>query len=217
MTKDLKDLNINLSFSEISELSKQSFKTMVKKACKETCFQELLAEKQKLSKGKEIPYIKFETQAYLKPGNGISSDMMRKIYHTRCREIYLKCNFPSNFSDKKCFGPCSDGEDRDKHIFSCLYFSNGSEMLSKELNFENIYGHNVEQQKEIVNILYARLEVRKKYLPSASFSHDGVPIDPRKGRGKAHPRLGIREAKQKSTKNKNKTRCIKKRPNPKNV
>ena len=38
VTKDLKDLDINLSFSEITIMLKQNFKTMVKKACKETCF-----------------------------------------------------------------------------------------------------------------------------------------------------------------------------------
>ena len=143
VNEDLKDLKIDLSFNEISLLSKRKFKTLVKNACKEACFQKLLREKQKLSKGKEIHYAKFETQQYLKAGFGLSTLMMRKIYHTRCREIYLKCNFPSNFSDKKCLSPCDNGEDQEKHIFSCLYFSKPGEISSTNLPFEEIYGDEV--------------------------------------------------------------------------
>ena len=73
--------------------------------------------------------------------------------------------------------------------------------------FENIFEDDVLKRDEVVNMLYARLEVRRKYLPSAS--HAEVPLDPRGGRVRAQPRLGIREAKHKFTTHKNKTRCIK--------
>ena len=66
--QDLKDLKIYLSFDEIRVLPKQIFKIMVKRTCKDACFQVLINEKQKLSKGREIEYDNFETQAYLKPG-----------------------------------------------------------------------------------------------------------------------------------------------------
>ena len=114
-------------------LSKQKFKSMIKSACKEACFQHLLTEKNKLGKGSEIKYSKLETQNYLKPGNDLSIEIMRRIYHTRCREIDLKCNFPSRFSDKRCLSPCKDGQDREQHIFLCKYFSN-----QNELSFPNI-------------------------------------------------------------------------------
>ena len=126
--KDLKDLNICLSFAEILLLSKRKFKAIVKSACKDACFRKLLSQKQKLSKGSEIDYIKFETQSYLKPGHGLPTETMRKIYHTRYRETYLKCNFPAQFSDKRCLSPCVNGEDREKHIFHCIYFSNRNEI-----------------------------------------------------------------------------------------
>ena len=74
--------------------------------------------------------------------------------------------------------------------------------------FENIYESNVLKQVEIVNILYLRLEVRRKFIPSASSAR--APLDPRGGRARAQPRLGIREETHKFTTQKNKTRCIKK-------
>ena len=77
--KDLKNLEINKSLDEFLFLSKPKFKSMVKMACKEACFRRLLANKQKLSKGKEASYGKFETQNHLKLGHGLSVQTMRRI------------------------------------------------------------------------------------------------------------------------------------------
>ena len=211
--KDLKDLNINLSLEDISMLPKSKFKSIVKTACKESCFNKLLEEKQKLSKGKEISYTKFETQKYLSSGNGLSLDTMRKIFHTRCREIFLKCNFPSSFSDRNCVSRCDEGQDCERHIYSCRLFSNQNEILFKNISFEEIFENDVQKQKEVVNILFSRLEIRKTFLTSAS--PDGVPHDPRRGQARALPRLGIREAKGKhaKSKKKNKTRGLKRQSN----
>ena len=56
MLKDLKDLNICLSFEEIEQMSKYKFKKIVKEACNKFAFCYLLEQKTKLSKGKQIQY-----------------------------------------------------------------------------------------------------------------------------------------------------------------
>ena len=200
--KDLKDLKINLSFNEIALLSKRKFKMIVRNACIEMCFNELLNDKSKLSKGSEIVYTKFSTQNYLKPGHGLSIEKMRRIYHARCRETFLKCNFPSNFSDKKCVSLCDSGSDSEKHIYTCNSFSAQNEIISEITPFECIFTNNVIQQIKVIDILYARLEIRKKFTLSPPPMR--APLDPR--RANTAPRLGIREAKHKRTLNKNKRR-----------
>ena len=65
--EDLKELKLNYSFSEISEFSKTKFKVIVKNAIKQSCFESLLKDKAKLSKGSNIKYNRFQTQTYLKP------------------------------------------------------------------------------------------------------------------------------------------------------
>ena len=50
-TKDLQELEINLSFSQISKITKGEFKDIVKKSCKKSCFEYLVKEKEKLLKG----------------------------------------------------------------------------------------------------------------------------------------------------------------------
>ena len=205
--KDLKEFQINMSLEEISTLSKFTFARILKTACKEACFKRLLTDRQKLSKGREIKYDKLQIQNYLKSESGLSIQMMRNIYHIRSREIYLKCNFPSNFSDKSCVSLCGLGQDSEIHIYTCNYFSNENEIICEILPFDVIFDNDVEKQIRVVNILYARLEIRKSFLPSAS--PESAPHDPRERRTRPQPRLGIREAKRKLAKSKHKTRGLK--------
>ena len=117
VTQDLKDINVNLSFSQIAAISKEKFKSIVKLACQEACFKQLLKNKQNMSKGKEITYDKFQIQPYLKPGYGLNLYSMRKIYFMRCWENFLKSNFPSLFEDRKCIAaPVCNEMDIEKHI-----------------------------------------------------------------------------------------------------
>ena len=83
--RDLEDLGINKSFSEIASIGKQHFKKLVKQSCENACFYQLIEEKQKLSKGKDISYSSFRTQPYLMSESGLSIETMRRIYHTKCR------------------------------------------------------------------------------------------------------------------------------------
>ena len=115
--KDLEDLEIDLLFSQIASIGKQPFKQLVKESCENACFKSLIKEKEKLSKGREIQYTNFETQSYLMSDSDLSVEIMRKIYHLRCRELPLKANFPSSFQDKMCPIPKCMNEDTQRHIF----------------------------------------------------------------------------------------------------
>ena len=184
-------------------MSKRNFKSLVKSSCEKACFKYLLSERSKLSKGKEIEYTKLETQPYLKPGMSLTVDSMRKIYHIRCREVYLKCNYPSAFGDKKCPAPHTE-MDQQNHVFNCLYFSKENEIVSSKLIYEDIFKNNVKNQVEIMTVFYARLEVRRSYLPP----QQRAPADPSRVPGR---RFGIREAKLKYKFNNKKTKQNKKR------
>ena len=189
--KDLKELGIDLNFSQIAAFSKQKFKQLVKISAKNSCFSYLLKEKSKLSKGSDILYEKFETQAYLSPGNNVSLESMRKIYYIRCRQLFIKCNFPSYFNDKKCLAP-HDELDEQKHLYNCSFFSRPNEIC--DLKYEEIFSNDVRNQTKVMKQLFSRLQVRESFLPS-----DGRPIDPsiRKSHCK-RPTLGIREALKKN-------------------
>ena len=211
--KDLKELNINLSFDDIENMSKSAFRNLINNACKKACFQSLLLEKSKLSKGSEIVFSTFQTQNYLNPGNGLTIEEMRRIYHLRCRQVFLKCNFPSFFGDKKCVAP-HQAFDRQKHVFYCSFFSSKNEIASPNIKYDDIFASNVKNQIEVMRIFYERLERRKGYL---SPSNNGAPVDPIRGPDqRPRPRYGIREATRKNRyiDNKRKTKQDVSKDNP---
>jgi hypothetical protein len=61
--------NIKLTFEEISEVSSNRFKNIVKQKTEEAGFNHLLKEKNKQEKIVDIEYKKLEIQEYLKDGN----------------------------------------------------------------------------------------------------------------------------------------------------
>ena len=124
VNRDLKDLQLCLTYDQISNISKQSFKKMIKDSCQELYFNNIHQNKQKLSKGSEICYAKLELQNYLKSSQKLTTETMKKIIKVRLCDIQVKCNFPGAFKDTKCLAdPLCDGQDSNKHIFLCKYMS----------------------------------------------------------------------------------------------
>ena len=120
------------------------------------------------------------------------------IYHVRCRELNLKNNFPSASKDKKCLFPSCMQKDSQEHVFSSDCFSTGSEIeiVNPNINYTDIFSSHVQLQVNIVNIMYAKLEIRRTFITLA----EGFPLDPR-----GLSTLGIQKAKIK-TKMKNRNR-----------
>ena len=72
--QDMINLNLNLSLDEIMVYLKPNLKQLVKKLCEDACFLNLLDQKAKISKGKEIEFKSFKMQPYLSSGTNLSSD-----------------------------------------------------------------------------------------------------------------------------------------------
>ena len=193
--EDLKEIGIQLSFEEIGSMSKSKWKVLVKNKIKEACFISLSKQKEKLSKGKECKYDKLELQSYFKSGNTLATDTKRKIFKTRSRDLYLKCNFPNAFSDLQCVTGCDENSrDDQQHLFSCSVLS-GNTIMSDNIRYEDIFNQNdVLKQQQVVNILYKHLEKRNKFVsPDCDMSG---PLDPRYYRA-TRPCLVIPEERRK--------------------
>ena len=127
-------------------------------------------------------------------------------YHIRSREIYLKANFPSAFQNIFCPAPHSNPERDDQiHLYKCPYFSTNHSLISRHVDYEEIYGTDVEKQIQVMTILFERLEVRKQYLSSQQ-GVVGTPFDPGISSNSQNDCLGIRK---RSFRIKKKTRVIK--------
>ena len=196
--KDLKDINLQLSPTQIASFSKQTLKKRVKDACEETFFGSLLLKQKAMSKGKEMVYAKLETQHYLKAESGIHVELQQKILHLRIRDVYLKANFPHAFKDKKCsaskFCP---SEESQMHIYSCNFLTPKNQIVHQDINYELIFGSCVNELKTITEIFFQRYEELKKIMPSQD-NNAGRPHDPRS------VNLGIREARRRIRNKQNK-------------
>ena len=164
--QDMKRIKLNLSFEEISMSPKNKFKRNLKELCERACLEDYLQQKSGLSKGKMLSYNSLSIQSYFKSKNALSADSMRKIYALRTRSLPLKCNAPSQYSDKLCLVPDCLEEDREEYVFSCVYLSEGGEVLQTNIKYEDIFAINVQNQEIVKDIFFLRYTKRSKYLPS---------------------------------------------------
>ena len=138
--EDLENLNINLSFEEIKDLSKEKFKNIVKKAVSNKAFEYLTTEKTKLSKIQHIEYDKFDIQEYLLP-NQTSIRMAKFIFHARSRMLDLKSNYKNRHRDFLCPTGCG-AEDTQKHLIECERLTD-STLVSDLPNYDDLFAKHV--------------------------------------------------------------------------
>ena len=118
--KDLEDLDINLDYDELKELSKYEIKNLLKEQVEKKAFTYLIKLKESQSKLKDLEYNKLETQNYLKPAAGLTKTEVSEIMMCRSRMVPVKANFKSshNAADLKCRA-CGDTEELQQHLISC--------------------------------------------------------------------------------------------------
>ena len=153
--KDLKRLNINMSFDEIRNMPINTYKSLVRKKCKEIAFEYLM--KKRGSKGSEIRYSAIQMADYLLPNNQLTIEEQRKVFSIRNKMVKIASNFTSRKNNTyKCI--CEQKEDM-LHIYTCRYLNSEN----AEVNYEYIYHGNVEQQKSVLRRFENNLDKRMEY------------------------------------------------------
>ena len=99
----LKVLNIELTFEEISQMSKHKFKNLVKEKTTETGFKYLLEEKAKQSKILNLQYNKLEMQEYICEGSR-NKEITQVIYKARGKSLDIKTHKNWKYEDLQCIG-----------------------------------------------------------------------------------------------------------------
>ena len=100
--RDLKFLDINLSFQDISSYSKKAFKLIVKDAVKAKAFSDLVKAQKGHSKGKEITYKELSLQEYLKADSPLTTKEKRFLFSARTRGLNVRNNFKKGKTDLQC-------------------------------------------------------------------------------------------------------------------
>ena len=151
---------------------------VVKKACDRAFYIQLLAEKCKLSKGKEIRYDNFQVQPYLRSESKLSSEESCKILKCRIRDLDVRDNFPNAYADRSCPFPQCESPESQLHLSTCQYYSDSS-VIPNGLKYEDLFESDIEKQFQVMSILMKRVSIRNKLFPAHTSSR-GWPVDPRK-------------------------------------
>ena len=147
---DISEIDLKLTMEEISMLSRESFRTKLKKAINAAAFKWLMEEKVNKSKLKDLNYEKLEMQNYLGINN-LETSEKKFLFLMRTRMLDIKSNFRNGHSDFYCH-LCGGNLDQ-KHILECKkLLENNTDILRGKAEYSDIFHKDITKQTSILRI-----------------------------------------------------------------
>ena len=140
--KYLDRLKISLTFEEISAMSKNRFKWLVKQKTEEAGFSYLIEEKNKQKKISNMKYVRLEMQEYLLEGNR-NTKLSKLIFKARGRNLEIKTHKKWRYSDDRCVG-CGENVETEEELLACTGFSDNSEGQVEIASYSWLFSDSVE-------------------------------------------------------------------------
>ena len=159
--KYLSTLNINLSFEQIAQMSKNKFKKIVKQKTMEAAFNYLIVEKNKQTKICNIEYRQLNMQEYLLEGNK-NIQISKLIFKARGKTLDIKTYKKWKYDDDLCVG-CGVNVETVDEILTCTGYSDKNDTTNK-LTFSLLYSDHTRQMVEIGKVLQKKLKMRQKII-----------------------------------------------------
>ena len=128
--KYLEVLNIEMTFEEISKMSDNKFKQIVKQKTEEAAFKYLIKEKNKQKKISHLNYTRLSMQEYLVEGSK-NPKISRLIFKARGRNLEIKTHKKWRYEDEICVG-CGENIESEDELLLCTGFSEKNETLSEK-------------------------------------------------------------------------------------
>ena len=153
--KYLKCLDINLSFDDIENMSKISFKKVLKEKTTIAAFSYLEGQKVNQKKIMDIEYSKLAMQHYLADGDR-SVKVSQLIFKARGKTLDLKLQKKWKYDDTLCYG-CHAQEESGEEMMECKSYGENSEKIAYSWFFKE-----VDKQISAAQFLMKRLKKREK-------------------------------------------------------
>ena len=141
--KDLKDLDIKLTFEDIKNTSKEKFKAFLK----EKAFEHLSTLKEKHTKMKDLKYNKFKMQKYLKPGTRFTNAEINFALNLRANMLNVRGNFRTTqqIGELNC-RLCNENNIEDQqHLLRCSRLNSNNLSAGGFPNYEDIFSEDPEK------------------------------------------------------------------------
>ena len=159
----LSQLKINMTFEELSQMSKWSVKKLVKDKTQEAGFSYLLNEKNKQSKISHIQYSDLALQDYMLEGNR-NTEMSKLIYKARGLCLNLKTHKKWKYKDDICIGCQQETETGDELLFCDGYGKGGSEEDITNMSYNMFFSGMSSDMHLLAKVISRRLKIREKML-----------------------------------------------------
>ena len=161
--KDLKNVDINMDYKQIQEMSVEPYKKMVKKKVREAAFRHFKTLQAGHSKIMNIQYDELKCQPYML--STMFTNLEVNLLHAlRSRSVDCKINFRRLHGDDLDCPLCSDGcQDDQPHILQCKklrMMMKSEDLANSNVRYDNIFG-NLLQQKEVTVMFAKLLQIRK--------------------------------------------------------
>ena len=138
-------MGLNLSFEEISIMSKYSYKPKVKKAVNLSAFNLLITEKNKLVKVSQINYSQLKMQSYFLP-NKMTVKQCNLLFSLRARMVQVRINYKNSYTELFC-PVCKDPtkQDNQQHLLFCKKLMENENLVIKtKIEYTDILKSNVQ-------------------------------------------------------------------------
>ena len=147
IVRDIDELKLNLSLSEVKEMTNLEIKNVLKIAVKRKAFEELLKRKESHSKMINLEYKSLNMQNYLKSSNeNLTQRDAQDIFLLRTRMFDVKSNYKNKYEVLLCEA-CEENEETQEHFYKC------EALESKwKVEFKEIWKNKVENQIQIMKI-----------------------------------------------------------------
>ena len=145
-------MDIQLSFSDIKNMTEDRYKQIVRNKCSKFAYKYLLNKKG--TKGSEIEFTEIKMSDYLLPNGELTIEEQRTVFGMRNGMIDIPANFSSKKDNKaKCV--CKELENMN-HIYNCEHL-NSDKPVEK---FEMIYSDKIRKQKTVLKRFEQNMETR---------------------------------------------------------
>ena len=158
--RDLREIQIDLSFEEIKLLKKQEFKKIIKQKIETNAKKKLEEKKSNHSKVMNLKHGYFGIQKYLKQSKmQISVEERQLIFKLRSRVTNVRMNYKGMYEEWSC-QVCHEENETQEHILQECKIMNKNDL--EKIEYEKINHGHVEEMLKIARKFKRNLQIRDK-------------------------------------------------------
>ena len=159
--KDMKKLNLNMSFEEIGSMKKSMFFNIIKRKTEHEAIKYLEKLKEKHSKVKLLKHPVLKMQEYLMPNDiKMKIEDCQGIFMLRSRVTAVKINQRNRYENHEC-EVCGLFDETQEHILNCkeILKMNEESGISEIPDYNRIFDGTVMEQVELSKLFNKNMKV----------------------------------------------------------